>query len=478
MEEKAREASIWSGQDRKPSIQQPRRIALRVLLIGLLTLLAVGRSHEIGLAQVNNVRFAFTGSSYVANTSLFNQGANQSQLFANSQKGYGIKAGPFRLFPSLGYGIAYSDNIFALHDNKKSDLVHLVAPALQAHLPILGKHSFVASYAATRMFYDKYSQGNNGTLQNMQGQLNLNFPSRLGVNLQVGQIAGFDPRGSELDIQSADITKWNVNTVLGQAQYRGNYGGVGLQLRSSRWNFTNNGQDLTRNRLDNYGSVNFYGALTPKTSLGLGAGVSETIYETNKQLNSFSYNIYAGLNLGATGKTSGQIQVGYGVLNFDRAPMTPADPRLATGGNGAQFLNIYGAINWNATSKIRVTLRPFRNIQQAAPTVVGTTNGNVGGSFFKRTGFRLQVRHQTTRRFSTMLFYYYFNNQFSDEITVNGVTGKRTDNLQSMGIRFQYKTRMWLGFWVEYIYRNRTSTFDQFEYSSNTIMASVQLAVF
>ena len=37
---------------------------------------------------------------------------------------------------------------------------------------------------------------------------------------------GFIPRGSELDIQQPDITKWNTNHFIGQAEYLGNLGWI------------------------------------------------------------------------------------------------------------------------------------------------------------------------------------------------------------------------------------------------------------
>ena len=155
--------------------------------------------------------------------------------------------GPLKLHPFLGVAEIYTDNAFKTKANRQSDFIHTVSPGVQAQLKLGRRHRFVVDYRASQQFSQRFSN-NNVLSQDVFSRLSLNLLGDLKVDLQGGHTEGFDPRGSELDIQQTDITTWNTNSFLGSAEWFGTSVGFNLTVGSTSWNFENNSQDLTRDR--------------------------------------------------------------------------------------------------------------------------------------------------------------------------------------------------------------------------------------
>lgn len=427
----------------------------RFFLIGLVVnLLFLGFLGRAGAQQVSPARFAFTGSSSVTG------GAN----FRPILPGKGLEVGPVQLHPSLGAAGLYVDNAFKTDTNRRSDFIYIIAPKIQAQLPLGGRHRFVIDYRAAQIKYKRFSS-NDVLAQDAWGRLVFNFPVGLAFDFQGGHTEGFDPRGSELDIQDTDITKWNTNTFIGRAEWFGARTGIELTARYTRWNYENNNQDLTRDQLSNSADLTLLGSLTPKTFATLNFGVDEDIYDQNKQLDSFTYRVSAGLRWAATEKLSGFLQAGYEVLNFDRAPVEQPDgSELSSGGNGEEILNISGDVRWRPTSKWDINLRPFRNIEQSA--VFNT-------SVFTRTGVLLRVRHRIGSRTTLTGAFSVSRDKFKDDEDTDQ-TGNRKDTriLGIMGL--EYRAIKWLGLRLDYRYEQRNSNEKRFEFFANTVMVSIQ----
>ncbi|MCA9497565.1 MAG: outer membrane beta-barrel protein [Nitrospira sp.] len=378
--------------------------------------------------------------------------------------GDGIKAGPVQLHPFLGVAEVYTDNVFRRDTNTKSDFLTTIAPGIQAFMPFGGgKHSVLLDYRAAKFLYAKFSE-NNALAQDAVGHVSLNYPGGLAIDLQGGHLEGFDPRGSEVDTQQRDITKWNMNRFLGQVEFTGQKAGIRLRTNFDDLNYTNNGQAAPRDRHRAGANLAVFVRVTPSTRALLGVRIVNNDYNTNKQQNSFGYGAYTGFSLSPTRQLSGEFNVGYQVLNFDHAPIDEDSARgqallakgLSLGSEQRTFFYMQGNLNWNPTSRFSLRLQPFSRINQSA--VQGT-------STYKRIGANVNVKQAFTDRFAFRGNFYYANDNFNTN---------RTDNRFRLRIGPEYRTVKWLGFRLDYIFEKRSSNIANFDFNSNTIMLSIQ----
>ncbi len=426
-------------------------------------ILALGSASEgTGWAQ-NRPALVGTSASTIAVFPFTGSSAPSRRGFTDILSGEGLKVGPVRVHPFLGAAVAYTDNTFRTNSNRENDFVYTVAPGIQAWVPLAGRHRFMVDYRAAKQFNERFP--NNDVLsQDVYGRLTFDFPGRLNIDLQGGHTEGYDPRGTVADIQAFEPTKWNTTSFIGEVEAFGSRTGIRLRARSIRWNFENNNQGPIRDRLANSADLTLFGSVTSKTLALISFGVEERIFDQNRQLDSVTYGIRTGLRWAATGKTTGEIQVGYEVFSFDRAQVEqPPGSQLSSGGNGEQTPSVRGNLRWQPTSRLTINLKPYRTIRQTA--VFNT-------SFFTQTGFTLWARQATRTRITVMGNYRFESIEFSEP--AGGETTTRDDLAHSLGLGLEYRALKWLGLRLEYRFQQRSSNIDRFEFYANTLMLSVQ----
>ncbi|MEO8326062.1 MAG: outer membrane beta-barrel protein [Nitrospirota bacterium] len=412
-----------------------------------------GRAQSIssGSSSPELGRFYFTGSHRPYQYSYFRE------FLTGPGIGDGVKAGPVRLHPFLGVAESYTDNVLSRNTNRRSDFVTTIAPGLQAYLPFGGgRHSVLLDYRAGQFLYKNTSQ-NNALAQDVQGRLNLTFPGGLKIDLQGGHIEGFDPRGSTFDTQQTDITKWNANTILSNVEFSGPKAGIRLYSSYVDLHYKNNGQAAPRDSTLVTSNLTVFATVTPSTRALLGVLLLKYNYDTNKQLDSFGYGVFTGFTLAPSQKLSGELNIGYQILNYDRAPQAqPPGSGLSSGQNQTTSLYMRGNLQWNPTSRFSLQAIPFSSISQSA--VQGTSS-------FRQTGVSISARQKLTDRLSLRAFSSYANDKFNTN---------RVDNRYVFRIGPEYRTVKWLGFRLEYIFSKRSSNISDFDFYSNTVMLSIQ----
>jgi len=374
----------------------------------------------------------------------------------------GVALGPFRVHPFFGLGETFTDNVFRTKNNRKSDFIHFLAPGIQIQLP-RGRHQFIVDYRASQQLNQRFS-GNDALTQDATGQVLLNFAHGVTLKFQGEHIEGFDRRGSQLDLQTPDLTRWNTNSVIGEAEFLGSWAGVRINAQSVQLNYENNNQAPARDRMSHDLDVTFFGSLTSKTYALLSIGASKNDYDTNVQLDNTSYRMSTGLRWAATGKTTGEIQVGYEILNYDRAPvLQPTGSLLSDGGDKQEILRVSGALSWHPTSRTAVTFSPFRLLEQSA--VFDT-------EVFTRTGVNLGASQQIGSRTTIGGNFTVNQNEFSNNNS-SASSSARTDMRYGAGVTLKYRAVRWLGFGIGYSFEQRNSTLDRFEFFSNTITLTI-----
>ena len=423
-------------------------------MVLIVPILCVGVEKRAG-AQVSPAIYTFTGNS----------GILSETRFRRKIPGEGLTVGPLRFHPFLGVAEVYTDNAFRVDTNKQSDFVHTISPGIQGQLKLGKRHEFLVDYRAHQQYSQRFSV-NNVLSQEAFGLLTLDFPGDLTVDLQGGHVEGFDPRGSVLDIQENDITTWNTNTFLGRVEWFGSSFGLGLTASSTSRNFENNNQALPRDRWSHTANFTIFGSITSKTSALLNFGLEKEIYDQNKQLDSFTYGVSAGLRWSVTGKTTGNIRAGYSVLNFDRARVEqPSGSELNSGGDKVEALSITGDFRWSPTTRLNINIRPFRSIEQSAVFDTST---------FVRTGVFIRARQAIGARTSLTGTFRFSQDEFEEDDDRSSSSGDRRDFRVLGGIGIDYRAVRWLGIRFNYNYEQRNSNFDRFDFYANTIMISIQ----
>jgi uncharacterized protein (PEP-CTERM system associated) len=123
-----------------------------------------------------------------------------------------------------------------------------------------------------------------------------------------------------------------------------------------------------------------------------------------------------------------------------------------------------GNLNWKATSLLTISLQPYRTFQQSAV---------VGSLFFIATGANLTATQALTDRTALTLNLGIEQDKFTSS---SGTVGTdRTDTLKNVALGLNYRAVKWLGVGLQYIFEDRSSTLDRFQYDANTVMVSAQI---
>jgi hypothetical protein len=246
-------------------------------------------------------------------------------------------------------------------------------------------------------------------------------------------------------------------SVLGQVEYSGQAAGIRLRSSYQDRHFKNNDQAPRRDRKSARADLTLSAKVTPSTSALLGVQIANNTYDTNKQLDSFSYGVFSGFRLAPSRQLSGEFNIGFTILNFDRAPVEqPPDSDLSEGGKQQRFLSMRGNLFWNPTSRLSISASPFRQIRQA---------GFVGTNTFIQTGINISGRQTLTDRIALRGLFSWSNNDFDSG---------RNDNFFRWRMGLEYRTVKWLGFRLDYLFEKRNSNIDTANFYSNSAILSIE----
>jgi hypothetical protein len=382
----------------------------------------------------------------------------------------GVLVGPLRLRPHMGVAQMYTDNVFRTNSNRTSDFVTNLAPGIQAQLPFAGFHSLIVDYRTNIQSYSR-TPSNDVQDQTASGVLKFDFPGGLKIDLQGEHKLGHDPRGSALDnvtTQGLEVNKWTAKSFTGQAEYTGAQSSVRLNMQTLRWDYLNNGLGPSRDRLINNVVLAFSRNVTGKTALLASVGALQSIYDQNKNLDNVIYTFSGGGKWNVSELTSGEIMAGYQHVQFSRASVNQPPPlsQFSRDTDSSSSFYFLGRLNWQATPLLRITLQPYRTIQQIVTT---------GSLFYTVTGVNLTARHELTDSMTLNLNLGFEQNDFQASSSSGAIGGsQRTDDLKNIAIGVDYRAVRWLGLGAQYIFEDRQSTQSQFIYQASTVMLSAQ----
>ena len=371
-----------------------------------------------------------------------------------------------KLDPMMGVAQMYTDNVFRTNSNRRSDTFTTVAPGIQAQLPFAGRHLVQVDYRTNLQYYAN-NPSNNVQDQTASGRVDLDFPGGLKVGVGGEHKLGHDPRGSALDTRNVDINKWETNGAFGHAEYVGAQSSIRMDLRTMDMTYLNNNQGLVQNRWINYAGLTLLRDISSKTALLANFGATQQVYDHNKNLNSVIYQASGGIRWNASAVTYGQVLAGVQHLKFTRAEVNQPAPleRFMRSEDAYTNFFVMGNAVWTPTSLWTISLQGYRSVQQTAVLT---------SLFFVATGGNLAISHGLTDSTTVTLNVGLEQDKFTSG--TGATTGlNRTDLIKNVALGVKYLAVKWLGLGAQYIYEDRSSDQNTFEYQANTVMVSAQV---
>jgi len=351
------------------------------------------------------------------------------------------------VYPSAQLNVQHNDNIFSTPNNKTSDQILVLTPALRLESK-QGANTFSLRMSTTINQYQNHTT-ENSTNYNLNGLADLNLGTRLRASLRLDYIDGVDARGSTNNPLSD--TPDHYRNVYGQGIVSfgapGAQGRIDFELGKTQREYLNNRAITAANdrTADDLGAT-FYWRVGPKTSLILQGKHSKVDYAlSDSTLDSTENLFHVGATWEATAKTTGTFKIGVTKKNFDDS----------TRGSSSN-VSWAGDVRWSPLTYSHVILTINR-----APA---ETTGGVG-NFINRTPTTVRWSHDWSSRLTT---------DASASYTSDAYQGAaRTDNTQKYGLKASYKMRRWLSFGADYTHTARNSDDNNFDFKSNVFMLFV-----
>jgi hypothetical protein len=349
-----------------------------------------------------------------------------------------------------------------------------MAPGIQLQLPILGRHRLLFDY---RSNIERYSNESSQNVEDQTIATNLVFNFRGGWSISLLQEikTGHDYRGlgTSTGVLSDEPNKF-FNTDWGAEVLYASQVFFRARIKSIRWQFigpnagprdgVSFGDINTRNRQETYYAVAAGGRVAPKTYVFMEEWIGKYVYEINKDLDSTAFTTTVGARWDATGKTVGEVAIGWQQKTFDNPP-SPCGPVTCRGTGNFSGLYFNGNVYWIPQEQTQVIFNVFRRTNE---TVVGGTR------FFTSTGLGVDVRHNFTKKWRGTLQLVYDHDSYSDPITADNKSATRKDKYVTFGPGVWYQIQPWLGARATWTYTERLSNFDSVQYNANVLMVSIQ----
>ena len=350
--------------------------------------------------------------------------------------------------PSLGLSYEYEDNIFRQEINEQSDVIYAVTPELDFRW-FLGKHRLAANYMGEFAFYRDNSNEDFDN-HSVNADLLLDLTPKLNVDLQANYKRAYEPRDSSgiaPGVVTSKPNRWKESRVFSEFTYGRRIAKAEFQLGldGRELRYTNNAQEF-RDRDTNTISGRFFYKVAPKTSALIEAIYRDIDYVTSvpRDLDSTENIYHLGLRWEATGKTQGEIKVGWFDKDFDSVSETDEDG-----------LSVVGNVIWEPQTYSRLTFTALRQVNETATVDSSYTSSNLSVSW---------------------------EHDFSSRVTLNAnagqgtddYTGAREDDLTKFGVGVDYKFRPWVSFGLSYSYAERDSNVVNASYDSNVYMLTAK----
>lgn len=379
------------------------------------------------------------------------------------------------IHPFLSIAAYYTDNVFNRNDQKSEDLVTVISPGIWITVPhiyekllkietsnispggfILSRHK-TESFRRyqTYLFYnadiEKFSKYSSEDTFNhkVEGLILYNFRGGLSIEFVEQFLVSHDARGTGI---SQELDKFRTNLanliitydIAERFKFRVDYSNFLVNYEASRNDF--------RDRIDNSISTYIFYRFKPKTTLFIEYEYFDIDYDKKIMPNSVEHHYFSGLQWDITAKSKGNIKVGYGIKDFETISQKSKDVLLEA------------QIDHKFTPKTSIKVRLSRKTNE---TNISTTD------FILSNILEIEYMQRFKRKITGNVNLMYMSDIYKGDLNFGGEVKERKDNFMRSAFSLQYEFRDWIKLDFGYIYSQRNSNFDFFDYENNTVFVRI-----
>jgi hypothetical protein len=285
--------------------------------------------------------------------------------------------------------------------------------------------------------------------------------SRISAAVRGEYLDTHDPRGTGRSegvvgtIVETDPDEWHHWAIEANAAYGAKTakGRIEADIGYTGKTYDNNrGVTYVRDRDDTYGAARLYYGIRPKTDVVLEARATEFNYDRSApgsaSLDSLGTTLLAGVTWDATFKTTGYAKIGLIDKDFDSSRRKDDD----------DFAWEMGVV-WNPRTYSSFTLE----------TSSGYLETNGTGDLISHDEINFGWNHQWRARLNTQVYFSYAEDTFGLD--------PREDELINAGALVNYEMRRWLKLGAGYMYDERDSNTNLFDYDRNLFEVSANITL-
>jgi len=410
------------------------KIIVVVAIISVASCGSNGVAAGLGGGKINRVGISSHGNHV--------GGGNGAGRSGSAMTGSGVNVKGLKIMPSITLSEEYTDNIALSQTQKQASWVTVVSPAFQAT-------SGTDSRSVT-VFYDLErgadSAKNNSYIdQSAGGSVHAEFTSRATFDTAVAYSKSHDDRGTTFTGLVTGFNtpdKWHESSIDTQFSYGGKNarGRISFVAGYSMRRYENH-RSLTASRDLNTANAGttFYYKIMPKTSALIEADYTSLDYRlAGSLLDSHEVSVLVGLTWEATGKTNGEVKLGWQRKKFNQ-------------GTQAASNNLSWDIlmDWAPMTYSTWTLSSGYQANETEGT----------GSFIKTIDVNLAWKHAWSRRLQHIVELGYTHDQFVGTV--------RKDNGIQSSIGLSYAFAPWLDVSTTYDYSKRSSNIGRADFTQN-----------
>ncbi len=374
----------------------------------------------------------------------------------------------------------YTDNAFNTNTDKKTNLSTVLTPLVWISVPRINqkpagldlidprasgglslsrekveadrRYQAYLIYQSDIPVHSRNSPSGNMVTHNAQGGIAYNSPSGFSIEVNDEFSRYYETADTSVQLPPGEVDKYNSNLFYALLSYD-----TGSRFRFrfdySHFFVTYDAErNAARDRADDSFSAYVYYKLRPKTSLFFQYAFIDTSYSSDTTLNSRGHNFFLGVEWKITAKSKGSVKAGYGLRDFVDSSM-----------NNRTFV-FEGKVEHRFTPKTSLTVTASRR----------TDETNIPSTFFVLSDeVELRYQQMLTSKITGSLAFDYAHQEYGEDLTLGGLTAKRKDDIYRVSLGLQYEFRKWLKAGITYLYAVRNSNFPDFNYSNNTVLATL-----
>ncbi len=381
--------------------------------------------------------------------------------------------------PYLTVSGLYDDNVFNSTDDAISDTAFVISPGIWFAIPgtrekLLNLETDNLTPGGLRLVKDRgrefkrfqgylhygadltrYSdvENNDTDDQRLEGYLQFNF--RGNMTFEVLDIYQDDHNGWNTGI-SDTLSEFKSNLAGGRVTYTRNR----LRLRGDYTNYTVSYDDAVnqaRDRRDNKAAAWLYYKISSKSTVFAEYDYLDVSYDNASYLDSDEHHLYGGFRWRITGKTMGEVKLGYLMKDF-------TDERLDDAGD---FI-MQAWVDYDLSAKTRLKVTASSTIEEPdIYSLESVTSNRVD----------LLYTHDLTHKITANIGAGYTSKGYGGVYSYQGVEAERDDDEWQFRLFVDYDIQDWLGLRASYDYFNRDSNFSGFSYTDNKVLLSLSLRI-